>query len=306
MGRFSVGTSLADQSDFSASPTRGSRKSERLLLLFWILSLPFLNPWVRGDGVGYYAFSRAPLIQHNLDFTEDYRHANESFRGPRFDENGQLRSVFRTPTDHLENHFTVGPAILWTPFLLLAHIGVLLARSLGSSVTADGFSAPYRITMALATAFYGFLGLLLAFRLARHYVEERWAFIATLSIWWASSLPVYMYFNPSWSHAHSALAVALFLWYWHETHSSRSLGQWLILAVITGLMLNVYYPNALVLAVLAVEALRQYYAAFRRTVGEAGSEIPRPTDLLVHHLLFATVLLICLLPTFITRYLVYG
>jgi len=28
-----------------------------------------LNPWVRGDGVGYYAFARAPLIQHNLDFT---------------------------------------------------------------------------------------------------------------------------------------------------------------------------------------------------------------------------------------------
>jgi len=68
-----MGTSLANQSDFSASPTRGSRKSERLLLLFWILSLPFLNPWVRGDGVGYYAFARAPLIQHNLDFTEDYR-----------------------------------------------------------------------------------------------------------------------------------------------------------------------------------------------------------------------------------------
>src|SRR6266481_391545 len=263
MGRFSVGTSLADQSDFSASPTRGSRKSERLLLLFWILSLPFLNPWVRGDGVGYYAFARAPLIQHNLDFTEDYRHANESFRGPRFDENGQLRSVFRTSTDHLENHFTVGPAILWLPFLFLAHIGVLLARSLGSSVTADGFSAPYRITMALATAFYGFLGLLLAFRLVRHYVEERWALLATLSIWWASSLPVYMYFNPSWSHAHSAFAVALFLWYWHETRSSRSLAQWLILAVIAGLMLNVYYANAMLLAVLALEGARQYYFALR-------------------------------------------
>src|SRR6267378_175983 len=263
MGRFSVGTSFVDQQDFSASLARSSRNSERLLLLFWILSLPFLNPWVRGDGVGYYAFARAPLIQHNLDFTEDYRHANESFRGPRFDESGQLRSAFRTSTDHLENHFTVGPAILWTPFLFLAHIGVLLARAFGSSVAADGFSAPYRVTMALATSFYGFLGLLLAFRLARQYVEERWALLATLALWWASSLPVYMYFNPSWSHAHSAFAVALFLSDWHETRSSRSLAQWLILAVITGLMLDVYYANAMVLAVLAIEVLRQYYLAFR-------------------------------------------
>ena len=31
---------------------------------------------LRGDGVGYYALVRAPLIQHNFDFTEDYRHAN--------------------------------------------------------------------------------------------------------------------------------------------------------------------------------------------------------------------------------------
>src|SRR6267378_1093958 len=304
MGRFSVGTSLADQSDFSASPTRGSRKSERLLLLFWILSLPFLNPWVRGDGVGYYAFARAPLIQHNLDFTEDYRHANESFRGPRLDENGQPKADFRTPTGHLDNHFTVGPAILWTPFLLVTHAGVLLACALGSSVPADGFSSPYRITIALATAIYGFLGLLLAFRLARQYVAERWALLATLAIWWASSLPVYMYFNPSWSHLHSAFAVALFLWYWHETRSSRSFYQWFLLALIAGLMVNVYYPNTMVLAVLVVEAVPQYLSAFRQ--GAAASEAPRLPDLLLRHLFFGLVVLVCLLPTFITRYILYG
>ena len=292
------------EQDLSPSPVGRSRKSERLLLLLWIFSLPFLNPWIRGDGVGYYAFARAPLIEHNLDFTEDYRHANESFRGPRLDENNQPKTDFRTRTGHLENHFTVGPAILWTPFLLLAHLGVLLARALGSSVAADGFSAPYRIAMALATAFYGFLGLLLAFRLARHYVEERWAVLATLSIWWASSLPVYMYFNPSWSHAHSCFAVALFLWYWHRTGSSRSPGQWLILAIIAGLMLNVYYANAMVLAVLAIEAARCYYLALRSTSVPDSS--PRIPELLLRHSLFAVVLLVCLIPTFLTHYILYG
>ena len=289
-------------------PAPSARKSERLLLLLFLFSLPFLNPWVRGDGVGYYAFARAPLIQHNLDFTEDYRHANESFRGPRLDENGQPKPAFRTSTGHLENHFTVGPAILWSPFLLLAHAGVLLARALGSSVPADGFSAPYRVTMALATAIYGFLGLLLAFRLARQYVHERWALLATIAIWWASSLPVYMYFNPSWSHAHSAFAVALFLWYWHETRSSRSLTQWFLLALIAGLMLNVYYANAMVLAALAVEAAPQYLAAFRSRAraGAERAESPRLANLLVRHLLFVFVLSLCMLPIFFTRYLLYG
>jgi hypothetical protein len=296
-----------DQQHDSPSLATRARTSERLLLLLFFLSLPFLNPWVRGDGVGYYAFARAPLIEHSLDFTRDYQYANESFRGPRLDENNQPRSAFRTPTGLLDNHFTVGPAILWAPFLLLAHAGVLLARALGSSVAADGFSAPYRIAMALATAFYGFLGLLLSFRLARQYVEERWALLATLAVWWASSLPVYMYFNPSWSHAHSAFAVALFFWYWHETRTSRSLTQWLILAAIAGLMLNVYYANAMVLAVLAVEALRQYRAAFHQHAAPAGtSAIPRIPELLLCHFLFAATLFVSLLPTFITRYLIYG
>jgi hypothetical protein len=280
----------------------GARKAERLLLLLFLLSLPLLNPWVRGDGVGYYAFARAPLINHNLDFTRDYQEANASFREGRLDENGQPRAEFRTLTGHLDNHFTVGPGILWSPFLLVAHAVVLLARAMGSSVVADGFSAPYRIAMALATALYGFLGLLLSFRLARQYVEERWALLATIAIWWASSLPVYMYFNPSWSHAHSAFVVALFLWYWHETRLSRSLPQWLVLGAIVGLMLNVYYANSMLLVVLVIEAVRQYLAAFRGPA-KAGENAGQ---LFVKHLLFAAAVVACLLPTFLTRLYIYG
>jgi hypothetical protein len=295
-----------EQQDLSPATLRRSRNAERLLGLLFLLSLPFLNPWVRGDGVGYYAFVRAPLIEHNLDFTKDYQSANPSFRGPRLDESGQPKSDFRTPTGHLDNHFSVGPAILWSPFLLLTHAAVLLSRTMGSPVLADGFSAPYRIAMALATAIYGFLGLLLAFRMTRQYVEERWALLATIAIWWASSLSVYMYFNPSWSHAHSAFAVALFLWYWHKTRPSRSLSQWLLLALIAGLMLNVYYANAIVLAVIVVEGAPQYLAAFRRDAHTGARTGPRVSDLLLPHFLFGAVVLLCLLPTFITRYFVYG
>src|ERR1700730_19391251 len=144
-----------------------TRRYEWMIFLLFLVSLPLMNPWVRGDGVGYYAYARAPLIEHSLDFTHDYQFANQSFREDRIDANGLPLDRFRTRTGHLENHFTVGPAILWAPFLLLAHAGVLLARAAGSSVSADGFSEPYRIAMALGKALYGFLGLFLSFRLAR-------------------------------------------------------------------------------------------------------------------------------------------
>ena len=317
----------------TTSPQQGPRKAERLLLLLFLLSLPMLNPWVRGDGVGYFAFARAPLIQHNLDFTRDYQQANTSFRENRLDQNGQPLPEFRTRTGHLDNHFAVGPAILWAPFLLVTHAGVLLARAMGSSIPADGFSAPYRIALSLATALYGFLGLLISFRLARKYVEERWALLATLAIWWASSLPLYMYFNPSWSHAHSAFVVALFLWYWHETRPSRTLWQWIVLGATAGLMLDVYYANAMLLVVLPIEALREYATAFRDAVPSlaSASQAPSPgthsaalspsqshvaeliapsrpslAQLAARHLAFAVTLLICFTPTFITHRIVYG
>ena len=278
------------------------RRFERILLIIFLLTLPLLNPWVRGDGVGYYAYARAPLIEHNLDFTHDYQSANESFREAHCDENGQPKAEFRTRTGHLDNHFTVGPAMLWSPFLLLAQAGVLLARALGSSVAADGFSAPYRYAMAFSTALYGFFGLLLSFRLACRYLQPLWSFLATITIWWASSLPVYLYFNPSWSHAHSAFMVALFLFYWDSTRESRTLPQWLLLGLIVGLMLNVYYPNLMVLSILLLEAFDQNAQALRSR--HAAS--PTVPQLLTRHLLFGLVVCLVLLPTFVSRWIVYG
>jgi len=286
----------------NSEPVGQQRRFEWVLLVLFLVTLPLLNPWVRGDGVGYYAYARAPLIEHCLDFTHDYQSANDSFREDRLDQNGHPKAEFRTRTGHLENHFTVGPAMLWSPFLLLAHGGVLLARAFGSHIPADGFSSPYRYAMALGTGLYGFLALLLSFRLARKYVGLMWSFVATIAIWWASSLPVYMYFNPSWSHAHSAFMVSLFLWYWDATRTNRSLPQWLLLGVIVGLMLDVYYANLMIVSVLAVEAARQYLEIF----GSRRASSPSLLQLLFYHFLFGTTVCVVMIPTFVSRWIVYG
>jgi len=63
---------------------RVSRYQICLLALF-LLSLPLCNPWVRGDGVGYYAYVRALVIEKHLDFRKDWEHGNESFVMSRLD-----------------------------------------------------------------------------------------------------------------------------------------------------------------------------------------------------------------------------
>ena len=130
-----------------------------------------------------------------------------------------------------------------------------------------------------------------------------WAFVATLGIWFASSLPVYMYFNPSWSHAHSAFSVALFLWYWNRTRNCRTFLQWLLLGLVAGLMMNVYYPNAILLLVPALEALVDYWSVINKTMAHASMSV---LDLLGKHTLFIVVAGSALLPTLVTRRIIYG
>src|ERR1700690_1393380 len=83
----------------------------RVLILLFLLSLPLVNPWVRGDGVGYYAYVRALLVEHKLDFHNDWRSANQSFTRGRVDQDGEIAPTQYTATGHLDNHFAVGPSI---------------------------------------------------------------------------------------------------------------------------------------------------------------------------------------------------
>jgi hypothetical protein len=270
--------------------------------VLFVLTLPLCNPWVRGDGVGYYAFARAMLIEHRLDFANDWLRSNASFRMGRIDAEGHINADEYTATGRINNHFSVGPAILWSPFLILAHAGVLLYDHFGGKIAADGFSRPYRAAMALGTAVYGFLAILISFALARRFVPESWAFLAALGIWFATPLPVYMYFNPSWSHAHAAFTVALFLWYWIRTRGSRTWWQWTILGVLGGLMLNVYYVSGILFLLPLMESVSAYWSSWKKGT----RKIQPARQVFAGNVLFAAATLAAFLPTLITKQIIYG
>jgi hypothetical protein len=287
---------------FRETHSRRFSRQEKWFLLLFLLSLPLVNPWVRGDGVGYYAYVRSALIDHDLRFDNDWLAANPSFLASRVDSSGHLLPNQYTPTGYVGNHFSVGPSLLWAPVMVSVHVAVLTMDRLGAHIAADGYSRPYLIAMGVTTAVYGFLGLWLSYLVARKYTSAPWAMAATFGIWWASSLPVYMYFNPSWSHAHSAFGVALFLWYWDKTRSGRSLAQWILLGLIAGLMADIYYPNAILLLLIGMEAL----AARAGARHEENQGLRAPPALLPSWILFGLAFVAALLPTFVTRKLLYG
>jgi hypothetical protein len=286
----------------AASGSRILAANEKLLFFLFLLTLPLANPWVRGDGVGYYAYLRSALIDHDLRFENDYLAANESFVISHVDAQGRLLPRLYTKTGYVENHFSVGPAILWAPVILAVHGTVVLGDHFGAHVAADGYSRPYLLAMAFTTACYGFLSLFLTFRIARKYFDRRLTFLATVGVWMASSLPIYMYFNPSWSHALSAFTVALFLWYWERTRLQRTARQWTILGLMAGLMGNVYYPNVIVFIFPALEVLLLLFMKQR----DAGQQPVSIQKMMLRCGVFLVAFFASLFPTFITRQIIYG
>jgi len=285
----------------------------KALIILFLLTLPFLHGEVDGDGIGYYANLRSPLIDHNLAFAKDWKDPHDldrlsfstDWKDPRDVDRTLMSRVWENPVrrpGHLPNYFTVGPAILWSPFLVSTHVVVLTLSHLGVQVIPDGKSRPYMAVMAMATALYGFAGLCISFSIARRFVDERWAFWGTVGVWLGTSLPVYMYLHTSWSHALSAFATSLFLWYWLRTREARNGRQWLILGLLAGLMIEVYYLNLVFLLAPLWEAASAYLAVWR----DHADGLNRTAKILRLHLLGVLGALIALLPTFITRQIVFG
>ena len=273
-------------------------KYEKILAVLFLLTVPFVRPWIHGDGRGYYAFARTLLFQHNLDFEPDWYHGYEA--NPRVNDPA-FRAKYLTPNGHFWNHWTIGPAILWAPFLISARLVMGAVHWFqGTPNTDDGFSMPYMIAMSLGTLFYGFLTLWICFRLARKYVREEWAFLATLGIWLASSFVFYVYVDPSFAHTHSAFLTALFVWLWEESRGKRTWKQWLGLGVLAGLMVDTYYPNALVLLLPAMESVWGYWSAVRARSRE------QFTKLLLHNLVFAATALILFFPSLLVKRILWG
>ena len=155
-----------------------------------VLACLLVNPYVRGDGNGYYGWLVSPIVDADLDFTNQFRRADPLFQQLVFAEDGAVRLEVITPTGRVANQWSVGPAVLWAPWFMAAHLGVTVARLLGATIPADGYSWPYLWSVSIGTVVYGMLALWLSVRAATALGYGRSAGLAAIAIGVASSLPV--------------------------------------------------------------------------------------------------------------------
>jgi hypothetical protein len=265
----------------------------------FVLTLPFVNPYIRGDGNGYYAYVRSVVIDGDLRFENEYRRGDPAFVASVIGPDGRVSASLIAGNGYVRNQWAVGPSILWTPSFLLGHGVAWSLNAIGWPVPADGYSPPYRWLCALATAGYAFVGLALAWATAKQFVSPGIATAATMGIWFASPMPVYMYFLPFHVHALSAFAVALFLWYWLQTRQGRTAGQWGLWGLSAGLVVEVYYLNAVCLLVPALELTREMLV--RRERGARSR-----ARILGRGVVFGLGVVTALLPHLIIKWIIHG
>lgn len=261
----------------------------RAAFLTLLASVLVVNIHVRGDGNGYYAWLASSVVDHDLDFRNQYRHADPLFRNFHLDPAGQPQPDQLTVTGHVSDQWAVGPAVLWAPWFLAAHAVVVVT----GMDPEDGYAPIYRRATATGSVVYAFLAVMLSIWAARRFnLSARAARAAGVVIWGASSLLMYVYMLPFHVHTSAAFTAALFFWYWISRKGPLRRSEWAIWGACYGLMGMTYHVN-LVFGLVALHALRASWPARRwRTM--------------IDVIGFAAAAAIVALPQWIGKSIIYG
>ena len=234
-------------------------------LMLAVLALTF-KPVVEGDGIGYFSYLHALVVDRSLDMTGPYAAAAAAHVNlwPALVSS-------HTSTGLLADYFPIGPALLSLPAYLLA----LAVHPAGDPQYAAAFVWAFTLTSLLA----GLMTLALCWRLTGSAVVV--AGLAT-----ATALPYYMLYEPSYSHTFSALAVTLFVLAWWR---GRKYGErwwwWLGMGALGGAMALVRWQDGPLVLIALLEARRGGWRALLMVPAAIAVFLPQ---LVVDRVLFGT------------------
>lgn len=191
------------------------------------------NNIIVSDVLNYYAYLPAFFIDQDLSFS--YREQIE----------------VRSEKDHILGKeqeagsfipkMSMGAAVLYTPFFLLAHF---FSTLLG--YTTDGFSLLYSVFMVIGHLFYVFCGFFYLRKVLKLYFNERIVIYTLIIIAFCTNLYHYSTGAIGMPHTDSFLLFILFFWLTHRWHQNPSYRLSIFIGVITGLIVLIRPTNGIV------------------------------------------------------------
>ena len=147
------------------------------------------------DGIYNWAYVRSIVIDHDIDFANDYALCGDP----------QGWSAFR-PAGHPMNPSFVGPTLIMGPVLWIARLFPLAGASIDVKLACRG---PYVGITLFTTVILGALTMYLAYRVARRFVSDGVAAFAIGIFGIGSSIAAYATVYTSYTHVYEAFAAAL-------------------------------------------------------------------------------------------------
>ncbi|MGC2776125.1 MAG: hypothetical protein WA418_10895 [Bradyrhizobium sp.] len=216
----------------------------------YIYSLRLNNPPIRSDGLGYYVYLPAFLIDHDPTFKTT---VERLFRG--LSPNFAGLSIY-PETGHYLDKFPLGTALLQLPFFLAAD-GLTMLLGLDRS----GVSPTYQVANVASGFFYFLAGLFVLLGTLQKFFEDRIVALTAALIVFGTNVFHYATYDGSFSHVYTfALAsfyVALLLRY----AQSPGIG----LAAASGAVLGLIVITRNVNAILGLLAFGIWLQAARKS-----------------------------------------
>ena len=179
------------------------------------------------DCIGYYSYLRSTVIDHDLDFKNDFT----LFGWKRWGEEE------KSPTGLTFNPWSVGPAILWSPAFFVGHAVSHGMNLFGANLPTNGVSFVYDFFIVMLSMFYGLIGFLFIYFFLRFFFSPVISFLAFFFLFYASPLIFYEFHEPTMSHIPTVFAVSGLIYFWYKTWLNKSNKDWLILGVWSGLVM---------------------------------------------------------------------
>lgn len=250
-----------------------------------------LGARLQSDGFYYYAYLRSLAFDRDVNFMNDYRLLGLGDKPHLFEP---------TITGHAHSAWTIGPAIVWSPFFAGGHLVASRLARANPNVSTDGISFPYRQAVCLAGLFYGLLGSWFCFRITARLHPHRIAALATVMVITGSFMLWYIVKEPSMTHAPSMAAVAGFTWAWLATREHRRAWQWALLGALAGFMGLIRWQNVLFALLPTCDSAIAVTRAWRRSDRQAF------TAALRDGVLFTLCATIAFLPQMLAWRAIYG
>lgn len=202
---------------------------------------------VASDGRYYYVYLPSLVLDHDLDFANDYELVGAHRNLP---DSSYAREGYLT------NLFTSGPAFLWLPFFLLGHLATLTVNLFGAAYTANGYGPLEMGSVILGNCLYGCAGLFFLFATLRRRFDPFSSVMSVLAVAFCTAMLFYFGDRAFFPNATQLLAISLLLDRSLFVDPQRMLGAPIRLGAALGMVALLRATDALLVIVPIVTIVR--------------------------------------------------